>query len=140
MCAPDPVHETYDARESECTRGDTYALYTHGKESAKFLWTTRRFERALRPAFRWSHIALLRGREQEGRAQDDLQAVTPHFRRDPVCLAVYLGSRVHVRLSLTQGCDLFLRKSDSAIIVRPSGSIHLRLEASSSGAPDLTAL
>ena len=90
--------------------------------------------------YRWSHIALLRGREQEGRAQDDVQAVTPHFRRDPVCLAVYLGSRVHVRLSLTQGCDLFLRKSDSAIIVRPSGSIHLRLEASSSGEPDLTAL
>ena len=48
-------------------------------------------------------------------------------------------SRVHVRLSLAQGCDLSLRKEDSDTIVQPSGSIHLRPEACSFGAPDLTA-
>ena len=50
-----------------------------------------------------------------------------------------MWSRVHVRLSMAQGCDLSLRKEDSDTIVQPSGSIHLRPEACSFGAPDLTA-
>jgi len=114
-------------------RDDTFDC-THGLECISVRPTTQDLG-LLKSAFRWSHTAYL---ENERACTGRSAGRRTSFRRS-LCLAVYLWSKIHVRLSLDQGFDLSLRNSDSAIIVQPSGSIHLRLEASSSGAPDLTA-
>mmetsp|Transcript_65122 Transcript_65122/g.145426 ORF Transcript_65122/g.145426 Transcript_65122/m.145426 type:complete len:97 (-) Transcript_65122:101-391(-) len=65
-----------------------------------------------------------------------------------VCASLWLAARylclgvalIHFRRNTAHSADGCFRKWDSACIVRPSGSTHLRLLASSFGKPSFTAL